>query len=229
MILSHKYKFIFLKTKKTAGTSIEIALSKFCGPDDIITPISEKDEQTRRQLGYRGPQNYLPATNGSAWNDKLVALGLMKPKRFYNHMSAAEVKALVDDKVWNEYYKFCVERNPWDRMTSLYYWIFREKPAPPFSQFVRSRKYRMLKNGGRNVYTLSGRFAVNHVCRFEDLANELEAVRQQIGLPEELELPRAKTIQRIDRRNYRELFSPADQARVGRLFRDEIQMFNYQF
>ncbi|MEL6382956.1 MAG: chondroitin 4-O-sulfotransferase, partial [Cyanobacteria bacterium J06626_18] len=32
MIISHEYKFIFLKTRKTAGTSIEIALSKFCGP-----------------------------------------------------------------------------------------------------------------------------------------------------------------------------------------------------
>ena len=57
MIISHKHKFIFLKTVKTAGTSIEIALSKYCGPDDIITPASPEDEITRSELGYPGPQN----------------------------------------------------------------------------------------------------------------------------------------------------------------------------
>ena len=36
-----KYKFIFIKTRKTAGTSIEYNLSKYLGKEDIITPTSE--------------------------------------------------------------------------------------------------------------------------------------------------------------------------------------------
>ena len=39
MIVSHSRKFIFLKTRKTAGTSLEIALSKYCGPEDVLAPI----------------------------------------------------------------------------------------------------------------------------------------------------------------------------------------------
>ena len=39
-------RFIFLKTVKTASSSIEIALSSLCGPDDVITPTREDlDEQ----------------------------------------------------------------------------------------------------------------------------------------------------------------------------------------
>lgn len=41
MLLSHKYKFIFIKTKKTSGTAFETVFSKYLGEDDIITPVSE--------------------------------------------------------------------------------------------------------------------------------------------------------------------------------------------
>ena len=51
MILSHEHKFIFLGTKKTAGTSIELALSELCGPDDVITPLTREDEARRAGQG----------------------------------------------------------------------------------------------------------------------------------------------------------------------------------
>lgn len=65
MIISHKHKFIFVKTRKTAGTSVEIALSRHLGPDDIITPISPDDEKLRAERCDLGPQHYLET---SLWN-----------------------------------------------------------------------------------------------------------------------------------------------------------------
>ena len=39
MIISHKYRFIFVKTRKTAGTCVEAYLSQHCGDSDVLTPI----------------------------------------------------------------------------------------------------------------------------------------------------------------------------------------------
>ena len=57
MIISHKHRFIFIKTRKTAGTSIEIFLSQFCDKDDILTPIGEGEVLRKEQNIV--PQNYL--------------------------------------------------------------------------------------------------------------------------------------------------------------------------
>jgi len=51
MILSKINNFLFLKTRKTAGTSIEIFLSRYCDDKDIITPITPIDELTRLKVG----------------------------------------------------------------------------------------------------------------------------------------------------------------------------------
>ena len=48
MIINHKYKFIFFKSKKVGGTSMEIALSKFTSDSDIVTKIMKDEEEALR-------------------------------------------------------------------------------------------------------------------------------------------------------------------------------------
>ena len=43
---------------KTASTSTEISLSRYCGKDDIVTPLSITDEMERKKLNVF-PRNYL--------------------------------------------------------------------------------------------------------------------------------------------------------------------------
>ena len=228
MIISHKYKFIFLKTQKTAGTSIEIALSKYCGADDIITPVSPEDEKTRRGLGYPGPQNYLSIwDHGVLCVAKRLLRGGKKP-RFYNHISAKKVKANIGEQVWNSYYKFCFERNPWDRIVSQYYWRYRSEPRPTISEFVGSKSPLCLKRKGFELYTIDGQVAVDKVCRFENLSEELEVIRKQFGIPEKLELPVAKSGFRKDKRSYRDILGKEEKMKIAELFRDEINLMGYE-
>ena len=45
MIISHRHKFVFLKPRKVAGTSVEVALARHCGEEDIVTPIGTFDPE----------------------------------------------------------------------------------------------------------------------------------------------------------------------------------------
>ena len=230
MIISHKYKFIFLKTNKTAGTSIEIALSGVCGDDDIISPISPEDEKTRSDLGYPGPQHHLASAREYGIVDvaKLLVKG-RKKNRFYNHMSASEVKALIPVDTWNNYYKFCFERNPWDRVISLYYWRCKKEPRPSIAEFIDSGALKRLKRKGLELYSIDGQIAVDKVCRFENIATELESIRTQLGITEKLELPRAKSRFRKDKRSYRDILDEEQRTSIASMFSDEIKLMGYEF
>lgn len=230
MIISHKYKFIFLKTNKTAGTSIEIALSRFCGKKDVITPIASEDEEIRNKLGYRGPQNYwAPLSDYSPGDFKKRVFSGERKGRYYNHISAKEVRGFIGERIWNKYYKFCFERNPWDRLLSLYYWRCQSEPRPSISEFLDSEVPRMLTEWGFGVYTIDGEVAVDKVCRYEHMADELEALRTRLNLPEKIELPRAKSQFRKDKRSYDKAINEEQKEKIARMFSKEIDLWGYSF
>ena len=142
MIVSHRHRFLFVKTKKTAGTSLEIALSGICGPEDVITPISPPDEAERRRLGYPGPRNLEPATSRRGGLELVRRLRRRDAPRFRNHMPAAGIRRLVPQAVWDGYFKFCFDRNPWDRAVSLYHWLGGERNPSSRSKLRRPREIR---------------------------------------------------------------------------------------
>lgn len=214
MIISHEHRFIFIKTKKTAGTSIEIVLSDICGEHDIITPITPPDELIREKMGVRGPQNYV-----------------ITPERFYyNHISALEIRSLAGEDIWNSYFKFCFERNPWDKVVSWYFWEFPTEPRPSISEFIRSGHAGEVGGpGGIDLYTINGKIAVNAIGRYEHLEEHLNRIAAHLRLPELPALPHAKASFRTDRRHYRELLSDEDRAIITKTFAREISLFGYTF
>jgi hypothetical protein len=201
MILNHQYRFIFIKTRKTAGTSIEVALSRFCGPRDVITPISPKDEDLRRELGFRGPQNY--QLGGIAGLISRLRREPEKNRRvFHNHIHAHKVRDRVPADVWSSYYKICFERNPWDKVISAYWFKHKDGSREGLTRFIMEGEAAIFSDWER--YTdQQGNLIVDHVAHYESLTDELAAFSEKVGLPG-IELPRAKGAIRKDRRHYSE-------------------------
>jgi hypothetical protein len=229
MILSHKYKYIFIKTNKTAGTSVEIALSKYAGKTDILTPLIAKDELMRQQLGYPSAQNFQAPFYKYNLSDiqKLIFHRIVK-KSFYNHMPAREIKSLLKPSIWDNYLKFCVVRHPMDRIISLYYWLNKQEPRPSLSEFVQSNEIFRLVKKGTDLYTINGQVVVDEFCRYEQLNDDLERIRLRLGLPEPLKLPFAKSEFRPDKRTDPSLFSGKDKERIATVFKGEIERFDYK-
>lgn len=100
MIISHKHKYIFIKTQKTAGLSIEIFLSRFCGENDIITPLRETDEKIRQEWQGCTPRNYKRPMKLTEYRLKHIKKLILNQEQsnkdiFWNHISAKLVKARV--------------------------------------------------------------------------------------------------------------------------------------
>ena len=225
LIISHTHKYIFLKSLKTAGTSVEAALSKHCGADDMVTPLEDywfnRDER-------------------GEW-----VHSAMNSEGFFQHDSASEIKRKVGPAIWNSYFKFTIARNPWDRVVSLFSWEARNKPelrpvrklhhklGIPFDEFAETaRLFRSFVAGdwstNDHIYLVDDRLCADYVIRYESLADGLAEVCRRVGIPG-IELPRLKSGLREKGRSYVDYYHDESRAIVAERHARDIALFGYAF
>lgn len=202
MIISHKYEFIFIKNGKTAGTSIEVFLSQYCALSDIFTPI------------YPPVEPHLPRNH----------------QGFYNRMTSAEIRSQIGEKTWKKYFKFCVERNPWDKTLSYYHMAkFRAGGKLSLDKFLAGQEFPI--NFPR--YTEPGnssKIIVDKIVDFDNLTEGLREIFGQLGIPFSGSLGvYAKSEYRTDRRPYQEVLTPSQAERISEIFAVEIALHGYCF
>jgi hypothetical protein len=90
-VISFRYNFIFIKTRKVGGTSLEVALSQHVEQEAVVTPVVPAVE------GHI-PRNFEGDAPGS--------------RRFYNHMAASEIREILGKPLFASMRKFTVEREP---------------------------------------------------------------------------------------------------------------------
>ena len=242
MIISHSKKFIFIKTRKTAGTSIEVYLSKFCDKDDIITPVGIESETSQHNpRNYKGFFNPIPEflyyiKNSDNFIDLLIGFNktikdFLLRKKFYNHIPASIIKLRMSKNIFNDYFKFCVERNPWDKTLSHFNRRKKRGLIKNFEEYISKKDFCV----NYPIYTdiKSGEIQVNKIIKYENLIKELEKIFDKIDIPFKGQLNvRAKGHFRKDRRPYQIIFKekyPMYIEKIEEIFQKEINMQGYKF
>jgi len=229
VILSHRYKFIFIKNSKTAGTSIELFLWKHCGAEDVLTPIDPAVEghHARNCQGFINPIPELLARPSKLF--AALRHSITSRKKFYRHMPAFEVRSRVPAKVWNSYFKFCVERNPWDKVLSHYHMhAAREGGSLSLDQYLARGRFPI--NYFRYTDRAGTKVIVDRVLRYENLLADLGEVFAQLNIPFDGALGvRANSEYRTDRRPYQHVFNDEQRRVVEKAFAKEIELHGYRF
>ncbi len=216
VIVSHEHGFIFMKTRKTAGTSVEIALSRICGPDDVITP----DHPGRRAAAPR-PRWPVAA--------ELPDPAEPRPPRVQPHAGvdgaqdagAAEVRELP---VLRDRAEPVGRRGvalplavPRRRARQLRASTSRPRPSPP----TRPRTSASTGSAARSPST--------GCCATRSSPPSSPQVWDELKLPGTPDLPRAKAGSRPRSPSYRSYYDDATRDRVAELFAAPIEELGYTF
>lgn len=214
MLVSHRHKFIYLKTTNTGGTSVEMALQNLASPSNIevkerlVEPIVSNDGI----IGARGA-----GANTKDW---------------FNHMPASAVREKISDEIWTEYFKFCVLRNPWEKTFSWF--KLSQKPSKSLSidQLKSEFRSRLLETRkimrDFHIYSIKGIPVMDGYIRHSRLADDLSAVcdRLQVAIDD---IPLLKKSEPLKIQDYHEFYDEETRAHVADIYAPEIELFGWTF
>lgn len=229
MIISHKYRFIFIKTHKTAGSSVELALAGLCGPGDVVAPM-ELPESVHQPRNYHGDAVLDRLYSRSRLVRKMIGRHSSLLERwYYEHMPAWRVREQVGEEVWGSYFKFCFERNPWDKVVSYYLWKKhgQDRDLPAFRDYVLKKPRRLPADG--DLYFDGETLLVDEVFEFRKVQAVFPQICQRLGIPFRGDLPREKADIAGNRPPFQEFYDDETRELVERLFAREIALMGYRF
>jgi len=207
-IVSWCHRFIFLKTHKTAGTSIEVHLAEQCAAGDIVTPIFPAHHAHK-------PRNYLDA--GGA-------------QQYYNHMTAREIRALLPWE-FGQFYKFCFERHPVDKCLSHFAMLrnspLHQKPDHPktWEEYLERGQFPV---DTQHYTDEAGALLVDRIFKYEELGEALGEIAKATTLQERPVLAREKSGFRYDVPSFDDVMgNPAQRNQIMDAFASTLLFVDY--
>lgn len=218
----------------------------------------------KRLLGYKKRWNYktgrihheqkmifvhIPKTAGNSITRALKQADPVdneKRKRspkIAKHAKAFEIKYLLGEEIWNNYFSFSFVRNPWDLMVSSYNWwkqkgaqrvkrygkVARKIENMDFAKFMHSKYGRyMINERYGNFYdwlSENDKIIVDFIGKVESIDEDWEKICKLNNL-KHIEMPHINKSKRTD---YRKYYDAETREIVARRFRKGIEKFDYSF
>lgn len=241
MIYLAEQNLLFLKPKKVAGTSVEIAFSCNAGPNDIVTPLAPIDEKVRHEMGGTFPVNWArdPAFEDvyrKRFESYLESgqlpkrwFGLRKSRLYrkkqakaFNHITPGQMKRAGLGALLKSARCVTICRDPYDQLVSYASHLARDK-GKAVDQMIEKA---LSKKPINDAYYFGG-VKPEFLLRYETLKEDLARLEAEFGLNLVDNLPFTKNKARTDKRPARETLSEDHKARCRAIYARSFEAFGY--
>lgn len=218
VIISDQHKYIFVHVPKNAGNSIWQGLLNYEENGNWLRyqrVLYMKLKYAFLQRLYLIPYSF---TENSKIKAKMIANG---------HAKIYEIKDWLPEHTFNEYFKFGIVRNPWDRAVSLYSYH-------QYSPVVRKMTFKeyLLSQGARGALSQMDWFLegsanqMNKIFKLEDLTDTLPEVLSSLGI-ENFQIGHRNKSKRS--KDYQKFYDEESIELVRKYSSPEIEKFNYEY
>lgn len=158
----------------------------------------------------------------------------------FGHIRAAGLKERMGAQ-WDQYFKFCFVRNPWDRLISLYHYFIqdREKTDSALGKRIKAagnfRKFCMnmdnmeldahFDNQTSYIADFDGQSIVDFIAKYETMEEDFRSICDRLGLPA-IKLPHYR---KSSHRDYRSYYSDEMMLAVESRYKNDIRVLDYKF
>jgi hypothetical protein len=207
-MISTKNNFLFIHVPKTGGNSISRALEKYS--DDKIICFGKNIEN-------------FDVTNDYYYTTK--------------HTTLSHYKEILDEDLYNDLYKFCVIRNPWEIVISYYFYFtwnwrdFNESSVDGgawdenlfkyvIDKYINPLRYYICTTENSDLT-----IEIDKILKFENLNNDFRELLNDLKIEKE-KLP---FINKSNHEHYSYYYNNELKKLVYNKFKEEIDFFNYKF
>ncbi len=226
MIISFKHKYIFIKNRKVAGSSVQYILKKylFDFDIDISSQFRLHDHELEKSMEF----------------DKKYLDNINIDSNFDQHASFFEICDYLKinlNEAKKNFFIFCIERNSYDKAVSSYEFSRKKKKpdgtlkCPYLKNFRDMFDYPKLIPSDWNKYSKENQIFVNQIYQFDQLDQLINDLNKRFNnkIPkQELNNIKLKSGYR-EFNQYKKYFNNETKNAVNYFFQKEIQYFNYKF